>query len=59
MLIKDYVYISGFGDFPSSFQCCNLCGVLFLSPGALLLALSTKVFCGDFVIFDGLGSSFF
>ena len=40
-----------------------ICRVLILGLGAFLLASSTdearRVFCGVFVIFDGLGSSFF
>ena len=31
---------------------------LFLSPGVFLLASSAESFCGDFVIFDGLGFNF-
>jgi len=33
--------------------------VLILGPGVFSLLLSWGVFCGDFVIFDGLGSVFF
>ena len=38
----------------------NLCGILFLSPqGYFCLLEAWGGFCGDFVIFDGLGSRFF
>ena len=42
------------------FQCGDLLGVLFLSPGVLFCLLEAQsVFCSDFAIFDGLGSRFF